>query len=262
MTGGHRPSPAGPGPQSDTPRGQKARPPGDGRSRRRGPDSQWLLILVLSAGQIGAAAILRTTGSSYFHRFFGGLDPVLVAALACAFGAGSLAWLRRHRWFEIHRAGAGWRAFLPVAAAATALALVMILFDVFVTFPADINVPPPDSLLFYPLMGYVVECAFHAMPLALLLTLVRTNTDPRAGVFWLIVVVVALLEPVFQTRAAPPAGFPLWASAYVGLHIFAINLIQLVVFTRRGFVSMYGFRLVYYLWWHIVWGWLRLGLLF
>jgi hypothetical protein len=31
---------------------------------------------------------------------------------------------------------------------------------------------------------------------------------------------------------------------------------------RYGFLSMYAFRLVYYLHWHIVWGYLRLQLLF
>ncbi|MCB9291467.1 MAG: hypothetical protein H6560_29470 [Lewinellaceae bacterium] len=45
----------------------------------------------------------------------------------------------------------------------------------------------------------------------------------------------------------------------MSLHIFLINLIQLWLFKRYDFVSMYTFRLVYYLIWHIGWGWVRLG---
>ena len=48
---------------------------------------------------------------------------------------------------------------------------------------------------------------------------------------------------------------------YVSLHIFLINLIQLWLFKRYDFVSMYTFRLVYYLIWHIGWGWVRLEVL-
>lgn len=37
-----------------------------------------------------------------------------------------------------------------------------------------------------------------------------------------------------------------WAEAYVGLQVFAINLAQLSVFRRYDFISMYSFRLIYY----------------
>lgn len=37
---------------------------------------------------------------------------------------------------------------------------------------------------------------------------------------------------------------------------------RLALFKRYDFVTMYTFRLVYYLLWHIVWGVIRLRLLF
>lgn len=44
-----------------------------------------------------------------------------------------------------------------------------------------------------------------------------------------------------------------------GLHVFLINLSQLMIFKRY---DLYSFRLVYYIFWHIVWGYMRLKLLF
>ena len=79
---------------------------------------------------------------------------------------------------------------------------------------------------------------------------------------WLCLLLVALVEPFFQMRWGF-AGRPLsWAEAYVGLHVFAINVLQLYVFRRYDFISMYSLRLFYYLYWHIIWGYLRLQWLF
>ena len=56
--------------------------------------------------------------------------------------------------------------------------------------------------------------------------------------------------------------YPVCAVAYVGLHVFLINLIQLLIFKRYDFVTMYSFRLVYYLFWHMRWGPKEMLLLF
>jgi hypothetical protein len=48
----------------------------------------------------------------------------------------------------------------------------------------------------------------------------------------------------------------------VFLQIYVINLQQLRIFRRFDFTSMYAFRLLYYLFWHILWGNLRLVVLF
>ena len=72
---------------------------------------------------------------------------------------------------------------------------------------------------------------------------------------------VALLEPAFQIALSPPQT-PLWVSAAVGLNVLVINLVQLAVFRRCGFAAMLAVRLAYYLLWHILWGELRLAVLF
>ena len=74
--------------------------------------------------------------------------------------------------------------------------------------------------------------------------------------------VVAFLEPIFQTALGFSQPYPTWVTGYVFVNIFLINLFQLLIFKRYDFVSMYSFRLVYYAIWHIVWGQVRLNLLF
>jgi len=74
------------------------------------------------------------------------------------------------------------------------------------------------------------------------------------SVVWFCIILASFLEPIFQLGW----GF----SVYVGLYVFAFNLLELYVFRRYDFVSMYSFRLVYYIHWHIVWGYVRLQLLF
>ena len=52
------------------------------------------------------------------------------------------------------------------------------------------------------------------------------------------------------------------SSAYVGVFVFVFTVVELYVFRRYDFMSMYAFRLVFYMWWHITWGYLRLRWLF
>ena len=72
----------------------------------------------------------------------------------------------------------------------------------------------------------------------------------------------SLADPILQIFAAVAAGYPLWAVIVTGLHVFVINFLMLVVFRRYDFVSMLSFRLAYYIIWHIVWGNIRLRVLF
>ena len=140
----------------------------------------------------------------------------------------------------------------------------MILFDSKIVFPADVNRPFPDSLLFYPSIGFVVEILFHVLPLTVLLIILTTLFKDLTyeGIIWPCILFVALLEPVFQTALGFSRPVSPWATGFVALHIFLLNLCQLLIFKRYDFVSMYAFRLMYYLLWHIIWGVIRLKLLF
>lgn len=79
---------------------------------------------------------------------------------------------------------------------------------------------------------------------------------------WPCMLIVASIEPVFQTALGSTRPYPTWVIGYVFLHIFTINFCQLLIFKHYDFVSMYSFRLVYYTFWYIVWENVRLNLLF
>ena len=77
---------------------------------------------------------------------------------------------------------------------------------------------------------------------------------------WLGILLVAVLEPTFQTLFEGKVFT--WRAAYTWIHVFAMAFLQLYVFRRFDFVSMYSFRLIYYAYWHILWGVVRLKVLF
>ena len=69
----------------------------------------------------------------------------------------------------------------------------------------------------------------------------------------------SLIEPTYQIYMD---AYPVWAMIVVWMNLFSFNVLQLFVFTRYDFVSMYALRLVYYLFWHVIWGSLRLEIIF
>jgi len=157
------------------------------------------------------------------------------------------------------------KGLLRACGLAALFGIIIIPADLLIAFPADINVPFPESPLFYPAIGFFAEILFHVLPLALLLIVLSSvfRAANRNRIIWFSVVAVALLEPVYQTLWMVSLDrYPVWAVTYDALHVLAINLLQLIIFRRYDFVSMYAFRLVYYLFWHIGWGYLRLEILF
>jgi hypothetical protein len=207
--------------------------------------------------------------AGYFAPYFGDIPPLLVVGAVAALGAVCLHFLGMRNWSAGFGPGRARRGLTVAAAGAALFGAAAVLADVTGVFPgpADLNVPPPYAMLFYPVVGYVVEIVFKALPLAVLLAisdrLFRSSAAvggapaPRAP--WPVLTLVALLEPGYQLGRADSVS---WGEAYAGVHVFAINLAQLHLLKRYGFVTMYWFRLVYYAIWHVIWGYLRLSLLF
>jgi hypothetical protein len=142
-------------------------------------------------------------------------------------------------------------------------ALGAILVDLVFPYPEDINVLLPQSLLFYPTMGFVVEILFHLLPLTLLLVLLTSVFKGRDfdRIFLVIIVIISLLEPLYQFDFSG-TGHPIWISAIEGLRLFLFSYVQLSILKKYDFLSMYSFRIFYYIWWHLVWGTIRLVVLF
>jgi len=223
---------------------------------------QYLVFLGLSLAVMALIGIIYFAGKQPFERFIGGINPLLTGLLIIVLGCILFTFLLSRGLFAIYQKGNLKGLYLSAGLAAI-LGIIMILVDLKIVFPADTNILFPASLLFYPAIGFFVEIIFHVLPLTLILiTLTYFFKNVRyQNILWTSILLVAMLEPAYQTMWMG-GQYPLWAVAYVGLHVFFINLFQLLVFKRYDFITMYSFRLVYYLFWHIGWGYIRLRVLF
>jgi hypothetical protein len=216
-------------------------------------------------GYLGLAAtffaLLVGTREGDFQRFFGGLETPVVLAVAIGAGAAALAYLNAVDAFATFRSCDPDR-LLRVAALAILFGAIAIAADRLIVFPRDMNVPFPRSVFFYPVIGFIVEVAWHVVPLAVLLLVARhTSKQPmRGGILWLCMLVVATIEPAYQVSASVAAGQSTWAIIFVGSHVFLFNIAELGIFRRYDFMTMYLFRVLYYLIWHVGWGHLRLAI--
>jgi hypothetical protein len=226
--------------------------------------AEWKQFMVLSTiilGVVGMTGVLNFSNPFLFQRFISEINPIAAILLSGILGMLSLSYLLSKGWFSIYKKenlkGSFRYAWLVVV-----FASIAIFIDWEIVYPADMNIPFPESLLFYPVMGFFVEMLFHVLPLTVLLFLLTSifkNTN-REKLMWLCIVIVAMLEPVYQILFME--SFPTWAITAVGIYLFLFNLTQLFIFKKFNFVSMYLFRLIYYLIWHIGWGYFRLELLF
>lgn len=223
-----------------------------------------LQFKVVAALSIVVLVLVGFSDMDVFRRFMGAANPLLIFAVVCLLGIASLALLLSQGWFVIYRAD-NWKGWSHYFTLALLFGCNAILIDLNIVFPADMNVPFPASLLFYPAIDFLVQIVFHVLPLTLLLfalDLFFRNAD-RGKLIWVGMVIVALLEPIHHMLDMNSANaYSLWAVALVGLHVYVINFVELLVFKRYDFIAMYLFRLVFYAVWHIAWGAARLELLF
>jgi hypothetical protein len=206
------------------------------------------------------AVALSAVGVPAFQRFFGELPPLPIAVVLILSGVATMGCLSKAGALHVHRppdSGA-----LRLLAIAALFPTPVIVVDILGGFPEDLNAPWPGALLFYPVMALLAESAFHVLPLggAYVVGVNVLRRHPRRAAA-LAVVLIALIEPVFQTMIGA-GGSPWWANAYVALHVFLFNLLGLHALRRHGFVTAYLFRVTYYLVWHVAWGMVRLPILF
>jgi hypothetical protein len=213
-------------------------------------------VFALAALAAGGAAALECSGAgALFSPYFGPIDPILALVAAGAIGALSLLVLHACGWFATRRSG-GAKGLGVAALGATLLAAPVIAVDAAVGIDVT-NAPAPYSLLFYPTIALVVEALFHLAPLALLFAGLRLARVGESRAALACLVLVSVLEPVYQVKAALADRTLTALDAYIFAQVWAVNLVQLHLFRRFGFGAMFATRLVYYLWWHIVWGALR-----
>lgn len=221
-----------------------------------------LAYLALSTAALGLTVVIGPSSPASFARFFGGVEPAIVVIAASLAGGVALGWLRSRFGFRVLRGQGTIRGMAVSAALATALAVPIVIADIVLRYAEDMNVAVPQALAFYPAVGYVAELVFHVVPLAVTLLVLSPIRDRmgRDRLVWLAIGLVAALEPTFQMLFARDPLSPL--AAYTWGHVYAISFLQLAVFRRYDLVSMVTLRLVYYAYWHILWGTIRLEALF
>jgi len=221
-------------------------------------DSQIYFITLLAV--LLFAAIIDFSEPDYFGRFIGDINPLLSISLGGIIGFYLLLILTNKYGFTIFKPESVkktlrhvWKIIL--------FATIAIVVDCIMVFPKDLNIPFPDSLLFYPAIAFFVEIVFHVIPVGIILsisTAIFKNSDKKKLTLFSIIL-VALIEPTFQIMMD---DYPIWALIITWVNLYLFNLFQLLTFKRYGFIAMYLFRLIYYLIWHILWGHFRLDLLF
>ena len=221
---------------------------------------QFRTLLLLVMVFISLVGLLSYTNKLIFERFLGSVTPWVIAVVISILGIAAFALSLIDKDFVVYKKKKG-VAFLWVALPVLLFVSIAIFVDLQIVYPADMNIPYPESLLFYPAMGFLVEVLFHVLPLAVLLLLFNTifKTTASPLLVWVAMVIVALLEPTYQVMMDP---YPIWALITVWVNLFLFNMLQLLTFRQYDFVSMFALRLFYYLFWHIIWGSLRIDLLF
>lgn len=196
------------------------------------------------------------------RRYFGPVPPLLAVAGGLAVGFAALRVLDGRDWGS-PSTGVTAGSALRVMAIVGVLAASAIAADVVIGFDEDTNVRWPVSPAFYLVMAVVAEVVFHLVPLAAAAWLV--GRPPAGGASGRIVVVLALvasIEAVFQVVASRADGDATVLTGFVGVHLLLIGIVQMVVFWQLGPWAMVLVRLAYYVLWHVVWGYLRLRIIF
>ena len=219
---------------------------------RKFRDQQFLLAAFVAAGL--AVYFVPSLAREPFARILGSLPALIALAICLPAGLLALVALHRNGWPVPHVQGTAARPRIATLFLLGALwSLPMVLLDIARPFPAEINVPPPPALLFYPVIALLAEVVFHLCPLALLVTIFRSS-DRSA----LALLLTAAVEPAYQSFLV--AGAP-ETVLLMALLIYGFSLLQLEMFRRRGVLALIAMRLGYYLIWHILWGTVRLDLL-
>ncbi|MDY7093201.1 MAG: hypothetical protein SX243_09540 [Acidobacteriota bacterium] len=224
--------------------------------RERADAPRWAAACLAA---VAATLALVALGSEAYESVLGMARPVAPVVAVVGLGFGGWLVLARRSWIPASTEGpAGYRAAVLIG---LALPLPVIGVDCLGGFGPGINAPAPDALLFYPSIAVVAESVFHIAPLAAAATLAFFVRRAGRSLELCGLVAAVAIEPILQVVWGAEAS-PGWANAYVGVHLLAFNLIAVVLLRRFGILRALVFRLSYYFVWHILWGFLRLELLF
>jgi hypothetical protein len=178
----------------------------------------------------------------------------MLAVVAAAGVLGTWIMRRTRRFPEMWdaRVPRSWRFGAPLALGLV-LGLVAIAVDAAthwsVTAAAQMKLPsihidPPAAFLIYPGGAIIVSILYFLLLVPLLLWIFRGRG------FAVIACVVALTEPLTQDLHM---SVPVAVAALVFAADYALNLAQVWLFRRAGFVAAVLVRVAFYIVWHMLW---------
>jgi len=226
----------------------------------RGSGIGLLLYTIVFAGAIIMAFLSMIIEQDVFSRFLRGFSPILAIFLFGILGYIILKYAGNVLDINLLKPVNG-KGLLLAASIASFFGLVIIILDTKSPLPADINIAFPESVFFYPAIGFLAEVVFHLLPLAILCII----SDIHERLFGLHINTLIIwglsvvFEPMYQITLLE-GSFGL--ITLIGIHILLLNVAQLWLFKNYGFFIMYLFRVFYYLIWHIAWGAIRLDILY
>ena len=220
---------------------------------------QYIIFLVLSSVVLILAGSLHFFSEAPFQKYFGDINPLWVVLSSSVLGLVLFRFIAFKNGFEIYRHG-NYKGLILSAGLSVPFAIVIIIIDSIAPLPVNINVVFPWSLMFYPSIGFVVIILFFLLPF-FLLYFILGKLLPGCNMTWPAILLAAAIESGFQVIFMMGENPP-WVITYVGLHVYILAMVQLLLLKRYDFTTMYVFRLSYYLLWHVIWGHMRLSILF
>jgi hypothetical protein len=138
------------------------------------------------------------------------------------------------------------------------LAMIGVVMDAFSVLPETPTVDFPFSIPAYLAGGILSEILLHLIPVVLLMWIIGAvilRGKWQLQVFWVVAVVISLLEPVLQIGGLYQMGLLSNAviAAVLFAYIFAVNLTLICFLRKYGFLAAIVSRLAIYLIWHIIW---------
>jgi hypothetical protein len=202
----------------------------------------YVFIALLIAGL--TLVLHMTDYTTGFKRFLGPIPPLFAVILVLVTGTFVLHSIFRKGWFDDIEAGGVNHIFITCGTALL-FAGPTIFVDWLSPYPPGMNILFPESLAFYPAIGFTVEILFHIIPLYLVLRML-TLISGDDGVSRFIkpsLFAVALVEPLFHVLAeSSSCGCPIMGSGtwcgepYVSIYCskLLLFLLDLILYVEVG----------------------------
>ena len=220
------------------------------------------VFVLIALGELALTAGGRLYSPDLYSTFLGTINPLLLVLVVSTVAAPLYAIFDNRFLAGVEPRPAKLRVFIAPLAGAC-FGLLFIPVDIHFRLPADLNVLFPTALLYYPVLGYVVDVLFHLVPFVVLkrvleIVLPSARNELRA---LLALGPCLLTEPIFQVSLIS-SEYSVLFKAILFFFLMAYSACQLFLLLKHGFHHMLAFRYGHYLVWHMIWGFIRLRLLF